>query len=143
MGLGARLAHIWNAWKDYGQNYLSRESSAGTMSFRPDRVRMNFANERSILSSILTRLSMDCAGVALAHVKNDDDGRYLSDVKSALHNVLTVEANIDQAARHVRQDIVMTLFDKGVAAIVPIITTINTINSNAYDVITARVGERS
>lgn len=84
---------------------------------------------------------MDVSGVTLAHVRNDKDGKYQADVDSGLNNCLNIEANIDQAARQFRQDIVMTLFDKGVCAIVPVDTTSEPINSNAYDVITMRVGE--
>ena len=51
--------------------------------------------------------------------------RYLEDIDSGLNNCLTVEANLDQAARAFRQDIAMTLFDRGVAALVPVDTTIN------------------
>ena len=41
---------------------------------------------------------------------------------SALNECLTLEPNIDQSPRPFRQDIVMTLFDKGVAAVVPVDT---------------------
>jgi hypothetical protein len=65
---------------------------------------------------------------------------YLQDRDSALNNCLTVEANLDQGARQFRQDIVMTLFEEGVAAIVPVDTTLNPIETGGYDVVTMRVG---
>ena len=92
---------------------------------RPDRVRFRIPNERSIISSIYTRLSIDVASVDMRHVRTDDRKRYIEDIDSGLNNCLTVEANIDQAARAFRQDIAMTLFDKGVAALVPVDTSIN------------------
>ena len=72
-------------------------------------------NERSIISSIYTRLSIDVASVDMRHVRLDDQKRYIEDIDSGLNNCLTVEANLDQAARAFRQDVAMTLFDRGVA----------------------------
>lgn len=107
---------------------------------RPDRVRLTISNERSIISSIYTRLGIDIASVDIRHVRLDDDGRYLEDIKSGLQECLTVEANLDQAARAFRQDIAMTLFDRGVAAIVPVDTTVDPTQSGSFDIKTLRVG---
>lgn len=143
MGIFSALKHAWNAFTNWDQNYQMVQSYAGGATFgvRPDRTRLNFSNERSIISSILTRMSLDAAAIQLIHVRNDDEGSYQGQVTSGLNNCFTTQANIDQFAQQFRQDIFMTLFDKGVAAIVPIDTSIDPINSNAYDVLTMRVGE--
>lgn len=143
MGIRSQLRHAWNAFKDWDQGYQQVQSYAGGSSFgiRPDRTRLTFSNERSIISSILTRMALDVAAIQLVHVRNDSDGRYLSDIQSGLNNCLNVQANIDQFAQQFRQDVIMTLFDKGVVAIVPIETTMNPIDSNAYDVVTLRAAE--
>jgi hypothetical protein len=143
MGIFSALKHAWNAFTNWDQNYQMVQSYAGGATFgvRPDRTRLNFSNERSIISSILTRMSLDAAAIQLVHVRNDDEGSYQGQVTSGLNNCFTTQANIDQFAQQFRQDIFMTLFDKGVAAIVPIDTSIDPINSNAYDVLTMRVGE--
>ena len=60
---------------------------------------------------------------------------------SGLNNCLTIEANIDQPARAFRQDIAMTMFDRGVAVIVPVDTSINPEQTGGYDILTLRVGE--
>ena len=67
--------------------------------------------------------------------------RYIEDIDSGLNNCLTIEANIDQAARAFRQDVAMTLFDKGVAALVPVDTSINPEQTGGFDILTLRVGE--
>jgi putative sterol carrier protein len=77
----------------------------------------------------------------MRHVRTDDQKRYLEDIDSGLNSCLTLEANIDQAARAFRQDIAMTLFDRGVAAIVPVDTSINPEQSGGFDILTLRVGE--
>lgn len=136
----SQLKHAWNAFvglDDYKPHYYD----IGAMySSRQDRVRLTLGNERSIISSIYTRLAVDAAAVDMRHVKLDDQKRYIEDIDSGLNNCLTVEANIDQAARALRQDIILTLFDKGVAAIVPVETTTNPSLSGSYDIKTLRVG---
>ncbi len=72
------------------------------------------SNERSIISSIYTRLSIDVAAVNLRHVRLDENDRYQEDINSGLNNCLSQEANLDQAARAFRQDVAMTVFDRGV-----------------------------
>jgi hypothetical protein len=86
-------------------------------------------------------MSIDCAAIEIRHVRTDDDNRYIDDIDSDLNNCLTLEANIDQAARHFRQDIMMTLFDRGCAAIVPVDTTLSPLTTGGYDIQTMRVGE--
>lgn len=138
-----RIRRMWNAFAkddrfDYG---LAPTGSVGFGSSRPDRVRLRFTNERSIISSIYTRLAIDFAAIDIRHVELDDKGRYSDDVDSRLNDCLTFEANIDQGPRQFRQDVAMTLFDKGVAVIVPIDTTTNPENGERFDVVTMRVGE--
>lgn len=110
-------------------------------STRPDRVRFRIPNDRSIISSIYTRLSIDVSSVEMRHCRVDDQRRYVEDIDSGLNNCLTLEANIDQAARAFRQDIALTLFDKGVAALVPVDTSISPEQSGGFDILTLRVGE--
>jgi len=97
------------------------------------------SNERSIISSIYTRLGIDVASVRIKHVRVDDEDRYLEDVDSGLNECLTVQANVDQAPRMFRQDIAMTLFEEGTCAIVPIDTTVS-IDSGSFDIKTLRIG---
>lgn len=144
MGMFSRLVHsAWNVFNDWNQNQQMKEAYSGGATYgpRPDRTRMMFSHDRSIVSAILTRIAVDTASIEISHVRNDSDGKYQDDILSGLNNCLTIQANIDQFAQQFRQDIFMTLFDKGVVAIVPVDTTSTPINSNAYDVVTMRVGE--
>ena len=108
---------------------------------RPDRSVRRMIQDRSLISSIYTRLSIDVSSILIEHVKNDDQGRYSESVKSRLNECLTLEANIDQGARHFRQDMALSLFDKGVIAIVPVDTTADPNLTTSYDVLSMRVGE--
>lgn len=141
-GFTSRLKHAWNAFLN--MDLVSQFKSYGggaSYGTRPDRVRLNISNERSIISSIYARLSIDVSSIDIRHVRTDDARRYVDDIDSGLNTCLTLEANIDQAATAFRQDIALTLFDRGVAAIVPVDTTINPAVSGSFDIKTLRVGE--
>lgn len=140
MGIFSKLKHAWNAFQN--QENLQPNFDIGPQyGRRQDRSRLSFTSERSIISSIYARLGIDIAAVDIRHVRLDDDGRFAGEMDSGLNNCLTLEANIDQAARQFRQDIAMTLFDKGVAAIVPVDSSIDPSKSGGFDVQTLRVGE--
>lgn len=136
------LAHAWNAFTNNDQNpTMGFQQTVNYGYYRPDRARFTYSNERSFVSSIYVRLAIDIASISIRHVRLDDEGRYSEDIDSGLNSCLTLEANIDQAATAFRQDIALTLFDKGVAAIVPVDTTIDPSVSSSFDVQTMRVGE--
>ena len=143
MGFRDRLAHAWNAFTDSNRQrdteQVSYGSSVGSFGIRPGRTRMSVMNERSLVSSIYTRISVDAATAVMKHVRVDDDERYTETLKSGLNNCLTVEANLDQAASAFRQDIFSTLLDKGVIAIVPVDVDVDPTRSGGYDIKTLRV----
>lgn len=139
-----QLKHAWNAFTNRPQEVAGAYAegyTSGISSGRPDRVRRSFSNERSIIASILTRLSIDVASVDIRHVRTDDQKRYKEDIDSGLNNCLTLEANIDQAARQFRLDLMMSLCERGVIALVPVDTSISPTKSGGYDILTLRVAD--
>jgi hypothetical protein len=138
---GNRLKHAWNAFTNQDPDRRSHMDEYGSSySARPDRVRMPFTNEKTIISSIYARLSVDVAATPIRHVRLDKEGRFVEDVDSGLNSCLKLEANIDQGARAFRQDIAFTLFNVGVAALVPVDTTLDPENTGGYDIRTIRCG---
>jgi len=109
--------------------------------FKPDRTRLRYSNERSIIASIYNRIAIDVAALSFQHVRLDQNGRYLETISSNLNECLTVEANIDQTARALMLDAALSLFDEGCIAIVPIDTSINPSISGSYDIFSIRVGK--
>lgn len=93
-----------------------------------------------MLSSIYTRISNDVANIPIRHIVLDTLGRYSEDASSRLNIALTIEPNLDQGPRAFRRDIVNTMFEHGVAAIVPVDTTIDPRNNTRFDIFTMRVG---
>ena len=136
------MKNAWNVFKnDEKEEPLDFMSYGAISGSRPDRIPIRSGVDRHMVSSIYTRLSIDVSGVEFNHIREDTNGRFLETIKSGLNECLNIEANIDQAARAFRQDIAVTLFDRGVAAIVPVDTTLNPNNTEAYDIKTLRVGE--
>lgn len=142
-----RLSHAWNAFvfQDKHPDEVVKATSSGDFggvyTTPPSRTRLRVSNERSIIGAIYTRLGIDVAAIDIKHVRVDNNGRYISDMSTSLNDCLTVEANIDQGARAFRQDIAMTMFDVGHAAIVPVDTTLNPLSTGGYDVNSLRVGQ--
>lgn len=144
-GVG-RLAHAWNAFNNTPSASLGAERATygGVSTYgggRPERNRLNPANDRSIIASIYTRIGVDAAAIELNHVYLDENNHFLRYANSGLNNCLGLEANIDQGARAFRQDMVMTLLDKGVIAVVPVDTSDTPLLSGSWDIYTMRVGE--
>lgn len=140
-GIGAKIKHAWNAFLDEDSDYRFMASGGGSSyGVRPDRIVLRYNTERSVVSSIYNRLATDVSMIDIRHVRRDKDGRYIEEIKSDLNECLTVEANLDQSARALRQDIAMTLFDEGVAVVVPVDTTLNPEVSGGYDIKSMRVG---
>lgn len=119
--LGNWLKHAWNAFTSRSPTKKQKNLGPG-WSYRPDRVRLSRGNERSIVTSIYNRIAIDVAQNDIKHVVTDEDGRYLETKKSGLNNCLTLEANKDQTARAFIQDAVLSMFDEGCVAIIPIDT---------------------
>jgi hypothetical protein len=84
---------------------------------------------------------MDVASIAIKHCRIDSNGRYIEEIKSGLNDCLSVEANIDQSGRSFIQDAVMSMFDEGAVALVPVDTSIDPKKSSSYDILSMRTGK--
>lgn len=135
---GSRLKHAWNAFMNKDPTYYPNIGSG--FYYRPDRPRLSGGNERSLSTAIYNRIALDVASMDIKHVRLDENDRYTSTIESKLNNCLTLEANIDQTARAFIHDIVLSMLDEGVVAIVPIDTTINPQNGS-YDILSMRTGK--
>lgn len=136
--LRERIQHGWNAFLNRDPTISERGMNT---SYRPDRVRLAYGTERSIISSIYNRLSIDVAAITMQHVRLDQNGRYVETMVSGLNDCLNVSANIDQTGRSFIQDLVMSMFDEGCIAVVPVDTTLNPNLTGSYDIQTMRVGK--
>lgn len=138
--LATRLKHAWNAFRNRDPTQVpSERRDMGYGSYtRQDRVRMHVTNERSVIISVYNRIAIDVSAVNIQHVRLDENGRFVETITSGLNDVLTSEANIDQSNRAFIQDVVMSMFDEGVVAVVPVDTTIDPKISGSFDIQTMR-----
>lgn len=139
MSFGSRLRHAWNAFT--GNIQMNYRDLGMSYPYRADRPRMSRGNERSIVTSVYNRIALDVAALNVQHVRLDENGRFLSVIDDGLNNCLTLEANVDQTARSFIQDVVISMFDEGSVAIVPVDTTTDPNVSGSYDIQSLRVGQ--
>ena len=135
MGLGDRLSHAWNAFM--GRDPTVRHEYGS--SARPDRKRLHYGNERSMVSAIYNRIAIDVASIKIEHARLDENGRYKEPINSNLNSCFNLAANVDQTGRAFIQDVAMTMMDEGVVAIVPVECDYNP-NTRSFDPIELRCG---
>ncbi|MBR5862224.1 MAG: phage portal protein [Bacteroidales bacterium] len=140
MGLLSTLQHGWNAFVN-NRDPTTYRHVVTSYSTRPDRPRFTRGNERSIITSIFNRIALDVASMTIQHVQLDKSGRFEHTLKTGLNECLTVSANIDQTPRAFMQDVVMSMLDEGVIAIVPVDTNQDPNDTEAYDIYSLRVGK--
>lgn len=139
--LGSRLKHAWNVFMNRDPTGMSYQVLGGGSSSRPDRVRLSRGNERSVVTSVYNRIAMDVAAIGVRHVRQDQNGRFLYEMESGLNHCLTVEANLDQTSRAFYQDMVMSVLDEGVVAVVPTVYTSSLREGNFYSISSLRTGK--
>lgn len=149
MSLKDRFASAWNAFqsepkrREESTTKQSSDvySSIGTLGYnRQDRRSIHYNNEHSILNLIFNRIANDVASVQIQHVRIDDNGGYLETIKSGLNDCITMSANLDQISRDFWVDVVLSMLDEGVVAVVPVDTDRNLDNNNSFDILSLRTG---
>ena len=135
-----RVRNGWNAFRNRDPTMFYREPGM-SYTYRPDRVRLSRGNERSIVTSVYNRIALDVASIDIKHCRVDKNGRFVEEIDSDLNTCLTLEANLDQTHRSFMQDVVMSMFDEGSVAIVPVETKGNPILSSSFDVRSMRTGK--
>ena len=128
-----RLQHAWSALTR-APTVTPTQNMGVSYSTRPDRRRLTRGNDRSIVTSIYNRIAMDVAAVDIKHVRLDENDRFLDEIDSGLNNVLQLDANIDQTGRALIHDLVMSMFDEGVVALMPIETDITPNETGSFDI---------
>lgn len=138
MGLGSSLVHKWNL-------FASRKTSTyshwdvNTSYTRPDRFALSYSTDRTIVSSIYNRISVDGAAVSMHHARLDENGNFSEVIKSKLDERLNLNANKDQTGREFIRDTIFSLCDEGVVAIVPTHTDTDPDLTQAFTIDSMRV----
>ncbi len=142
-----RLSHAWNAFnmneKERNSSSLYSKAITGgmTSSVRLEKTPLRIGTERTILASIYNRIAIDVATIEIRHARVDQNGRFQEEISSNLNECLSVSANKDQTARAFVMDVVLSMFEEGDVAIVPVDTTFDITKTNSYDIQSIRTGK--
>lgn len=141
-----RFKKAWNVFRgrDPTLNYTPEDYYYGS-SYRPDQAYYSFTSKQSIVTTIYNRIAVDVAAIDIKHVRlktGDDAGdrQYQETISSDLNYALTLSPNIDQTAKALIKETVLTMFDKGCVAWVPITTDVNPETTESYNVQQIRCG---
>ena len=141
MAFSDRLKHAWNAFMNKDPTIRNYNYYNGNISsYRADRILRTIGSDRTILTSIMNRIANDVSNVDIKHVYKDGMDRFDRVAKSGLNECLTVNANLDQTSRAFIRDIVISMFDEGSVAIVPVETDEDPLKTGSYDIYQLRVG---
>ena len=142
MALKDRFQKAWNAffYKERTEDRTYQDYGIQTY-YRPDRPKFVRGSEKTIITAIFNRIALDVASTNINHVRVDDEDKFLEIIDSGLNNCFNLEANIDQTGRAFVQDIVMSMMDEGVVALVPVDTVGNPFQTTSYDIKTMRTGK--
>lgn len=140
MGFFDQARKGWNAFRnrDPTPTYYGVAHASTT---RPDRHVAPRGNDKTILTALYNRIALDAAQIDIMHCQLDKDGRFESEINSGLNTCLRVSANKDQSGRAFRQDIFQSLLDEGCIAVVPIDTDTDPDGTEAYTILSMRVGK--
>ena len=114
-----KLQHAWNIFTNKDPTDLS-SIGGPTSSYRPDRPIPTMGKNQTIINSIINRIAMDIATININHVRVDDNNRFLDIIDSGLNECLSLSANLDQTSMAFIQDVVISMLDEGVVAIIPV-----------------------
>lgn len=141
--IAQRFRSGWNAFLGRDPTKEKEFTSGEVYGYtsRPDRVRYTLNNQRSVVASVYNRIAVDVSQINMVHAKLDDQNHYSETVDSTLNDCLTIEANVDQTAKAFIQDIVESMFDEGIVAVVPTDTDDDpTTLSQRWDIFSMRTG---
>lgn len=139
MNLKDRLFHAWNAFQNKDPTPTFTEPGFYT---RPDRHKMSYANDQTIIASIYNRIAIDVSAIDIEHVRVDENENFIEKIEgSSLNYIFSTEANIDQTSREFIRDVVISMFDEGCVALVPTDTETVPKISGAFEIDSIRTGK--
>ena len=139
--LVTKFKNAWNAFNERApaEEYVKPQGMVSII--RPDRVRFRCGNERSIITTVYNKIAVDVAAVNILHARVDANNRFKEPMRTGLNECLTLEANKDQTSRAFIQDLVMSMFDEGCIAVVPVDTDMNLRTNNTFDILSMRTAK--
>lgn len=139
MGFFNRFKNGWNAFFNKDPTNYNDGHSYNSYNYRPDRYILNPYNSRSIMAPTINRIATDVSSISIEHIRVNDENKYTETINDSLNDIFTFSANIDQSGQAFVQDIVMSMCDEGVVALVPTSASDNPFLTDSYKIYSARV----
>lgn len=135
-----RLQHAWSVFNDRDRPFFYADYGP-SYSYRPDKKRLTRGNDRSIINAIYNRIALDVASIDIHHVRIDENGRYQEIVDDELEKIMNLEANLDQTRFAYTMDLILSMFDEGVVAEVPVECDVDPKYTSGYAILQMRTGK--
>lgn len=135
-----RVRAAWNVLRDKNSENDYAYKYGPAYSFPYHRRALTTGTEQSIISAVYNRCAIDVSMIPMRHIRVDENNQYLEQIDSGLNSCLTLSANVDQSSQAFMQEAVLSMFDEGVIAIVPVDMTINPVKSSSFDILSMRTG---
>lgn len=141
MGLQTRFKNAWNAFNGRDQTKVVYRDYGPSYSRNPYRISVSKRAEQSVVAAVVNRIAVDVASIELTHCKLDESGRFMDNIdRSTLNTIFHLEANTDQNAIDFMIDVVESMFDEGVVAVVPVLTEKDPDDSTGMKIYSLRTG---
>lgn len=138
--IGTRLKNAWNAFMNRDPT-MSKIDLGMSYSHPLYTRRLTRGFNRSVTTTICNRIAVDVSEITIQHVRLDDNNRYIETIDSGLNRCLNLSANIDQTGRAFILDAVLSMFDEGVIALMPVDTSSDPNDTESVWIDTIRVGK--
>lgn len=136
MGIISWVKKSWNAFTN--RNGFPTSSGYDVSSSLPIW-RSYKISKGSIVNMVINKIAIDVSMVEFKHVKMDGDPKTETEINSGLNDCLQIEANIDQSNIEFMQDLVFSLLDEGVIAVVPVDKDIDELDGHE-EILSMRIG---
>lgn len=141
MGLQTRFKNAWNAFNGRDSTKVVYRDYGPSYSRNPYRISVSKRAEQSVVAAVVNRIAVDVASIELTHCKLDESGRFMDNMeRSTLNTIFHLEANMDQNAIDFTIDVVESMFDEGVVAVVPVLTEKDPDDSTGMKIYSLRTG---
>lgn len=142
MGLQTRFKNAWNAFNERDPTKVVYRDYGPSYSRNPYRISVSKRAEQSVVAAVVNRIAVDVASIELTHCKLDESGRFMDNMdRSTLNTIFHLEANTDQNAIDFMIDVVESMFDEGVVAVVPVLTEKDPDDSTGMKIYSLRTGK--
>lgn len=134
-----RLSHAWDVFRSPEIRKPPAQVLPSTYR-RPDTLFHGYGSARGLIEVLYHRIALDVSMTDIKHCTVDKNGTFAAEVMDPLNERLRVEANEDQTGRELIYDIVYTMLQDGVAAVVPVDTDVDITKANTWRIDSVRVG---